>query len=146
MKSKVVGYTTGVFDMFHVGHLNIIEKAKEYCDYLVVGVSTDDLVKSYKGKAPVIPYVDRKRIVESVKWVDRVIPQVDRDKLKAYDEIKYDVMFVGDDWRGDSLFAKLEQELAARGAKIVYFPYTQSVSSTILSAVIQKIYDEERGL
>jgi len=146
MTTKLVGYTTGVFDMFHVGHLNILEKAKEQCDYLIVGVSTDELVHSYKGKTPVIRYTDRKRIVESIKGVDAVVPQSHRDKLKAFHEIGFDVMFVGDDWKGNALFVELENELASLGSKIVYFPYTKSVSSTKLSTVIQKIFDEDLSL
>lgn len=143
MKTKIVGYTTGVFDMFHVGHLNILKKAKEQCDHLIVGVSTDELVLEYKGKKPVICYSDRKQIIESIKWVDTVVSQCHRDKLKAFHEIGFDVMFVGDDWKGNTLFVKLEKELSALGSKIVYFPYTKNVSSTKLSEVIQKIYDEE---
>ncbi|WP_394218338.1 adenylyltransferase/cytidyltransferase family protein [Halobacillus trueperi] len=130
MKQYKIGYTTGVFDLFHVGHLNILKRAKEQCDYLIVGVSTDDLVEKYKNKTPVIPFEDRREIVEGIKYVDQVVPQVDRDKYGAWELLNFDAMFVGDDWKGDPLFMKLEREFAKVGVEIVYFPYTKGVSST----------------
>lgn len=133
MKNKVVGYTTGVFDLFHIGHLNILRKAKEYCDYLIVGVSTDELVQNYKNKTPVIPFEERKSIVEAIKYVDEVVPQVNRDKFSAWEKINFNVMFVGDDWKGNSLFDELEKKFNDVGVKIVYFPYTKGTSSTILT-------------
>lgn len=135
---KVVGYTTGVFDMFHIGHLNILRKAKEKCDYLIVGVSTDELCSSYKGKVPIIPYEERKAIVEAIKYVDEVRPQEDRDKFAAWQRIGFDVMFVGDDWRGKPLFAELEKKFSDVGVTIEYFPYTKGTSSTILRKKILK--------
>ena len=81
MDKKVIGYTTGVYDMFHIGHLNIIRRAKEQCDFLIVGVSTDELVQKEKGKTPVIPYVERAAIVEALKYVDQVVPQIDKNKF-----------------------------------------------------------------
>ena len=110
MKKYRVGYTTGVFDMFHVGHLNILRKAKEQCDYLIVGVSTDELVREYKNKTPIIPFEERSEIVRSIDCVDKVIPQVNRDKYEAWKELKFDVMFVGDDWKGKPLFMKVEDD------------------------------------
>lgn len=139
MKKKIVGYTTGVFDLFHVGHLNILQRAKSECDYLIVGVSTDELVQDYKNKKPVICYEERKRIVEAIKYVDEVVPQTNRDKMEAYRTYKFDKMFVGDDWKGSELFTKLEKELAEFGAEIVYFPYTKGTSSTFLKEVLEKI-------
>ena len=135
---KVVGYTTGVFDMFHIGHLNILRKAKEKCDYLIVGVSTDELCSSYKGKVPIIPYEERKAIVEAIKYVDEVRPQEDRDKFAAWQRIGFDVMFVGDDWWGKPLFAELEKKFSDVGVTIEYFPYTKGTSSTILRKKILK--------
>jgi lipopolysaccharide cholinephosphotransferase len=132
MKKYKIGYTTGVFDMFHVGHLNILERAKEQCEYLIVGVSTDELVQSEKNKTPIIPYYERAKIVESIKFVDKVVPQVNKDKIEAYEKYKFDVMFVGDDWRGKEIFVKAEAELKKRGSTVVYFPYTTGTSSTIL--------------
>lgn len=128
----IIGYTTGVFDMFHIGHLNILKRAKEQCDYLIVGVSTDELVQNYKNKLPIIPYAERAAIVESIKYVDKVIPQQNRDKIAAFKEIKFNKMFVGDDWKGKMLFVEVEKYLNEHGAEVVYFPYTQGTSSSIL--------------
>lgn len=132
MKKHRVGYTTGVFDMFHIGHLNILRRAKEQCDYLIVGVSTDELVKEYKNKTPIIPFEERAEIVRSIDCVDRVIAQENRDKYEAWRELKFDVMFVGDDWKGKPLFMKVEEEFKKVGVDVVYFPYTKDTSSTIL--------------
>lgn len=132
MKKYKVGYTTGVFDMFHVGHLNILKRAKEQCEYLIVGVSTDELVINYKNKQPIIPYEERIEIVESIEYVDEVVPQVNRDKFGAWEQLKFDAMFVGDDWKGNLLFEQVESEFKKVGVDIVYFPYTRGTSSTIL--------------
>ena len=132
MKKYRVGYTTGVVDMFHIGNLNILRRAKEQCDYLIVGVSTDELVKEYKNKTPIIPFEERAEIVQSIDCVDRVIAQENRDKYEAWRELKFDVMFVGDDWKGKPLFMKLEEEFKKVGVDVVYFPYTKDTSSTIL--------------
>jgi glycerol-3-phosphate cytidylyltransferase len=139
LKPYKIGYTTGVFDMFHVGHVNILQRAKEQCEYLIVGVSTDELVMSYKNKKPVIPYNERKQIIESIKYVDKVVPQINRDKFAAWENQQFDVMFVGDDWKGDPLFNEVEQKLNKVGAEIVYFPYTQGVSSTLLRDKVKDI-------
>lgn len=129
MKKKYkVGYTTGVFDLFHIGHLNILEKAKEQCEYLIVGVSTDELVESYKNKTPVIPFEERMKIVESIKYTDRVVPQVRMDKMDALKKLSFDVMFHGDDWKGSLKYNEIEQEFAKFGVDIVYFPYTKGTS------------------
>lgn len=135
----IIGYTSGVFDMFHIGHLNILKRAKELCDFLIVGVSTDELVREYKHKSPIISYDNRKAIVEACKYVDKVVPQVNRDKMSAYHRLHFDVMFVGDDWKGNSLFQEVEAELNKNGAKVVYFPYTKGISSTILRDKLVKI-------
>jgi len=127
-----IGYTTGTFDMFHVGHLHILQKAKAMCDYLIVGVSTDELVQSYKNKQPIIPFSERISIIESTKFADLVIAQENRDKIAAFERLNFDVMFVGDDWKGNTLFEEVEKYLNAHGAEVVYFPYTQGVSSTML--------------
>lgn len=131
-KDRVIGYTTGVFDMFHVGHLNILRRAKEQCDYLIVGVSTDELCLSYKHKAPIIPYDERRAIVESIRYVDEVVPQTDRDKFGAWGRLHFNRMFVGDDWKGSPLFSDVEKRFQEVGVDIVYFPYTKGTSSTIL--------------
>ena len=143
-KKYKIGYTTGVFDMFHIGHLNILRQAKEQCDYLIVGVSTDELVQKTKNKTPIIPFEDRCSIVEAIKYVDQVVPQYDKDKLAAQDHYNYDVMFVGDDWKGKDLFVKAERELKKRGVDVVYFPYTKKISSTILREKINQKNGEKQ--
>lgn len=138
MKKYKIGYTTGVFDMFHIGHLNILRKAKEQCEYLIVGVSTDDLVEKSKNKKPIIPFEERIAIVEAIKYVDKVVPQTNKNKMEAYEKYKFDVMFVGDDWKGSELFTKCEKELNEKGSCVVYFPYTKGISSTQLREKINK--------
>lgn len=132
-KSFIIGYTTGVFDLFHIGHLNILKKAKENCDYLIVGVSTDENVMAYKHKKPIIPYEDRKAIVEAIKYVDKVIPQTSMDKVEAWRKIHFDVMFHGDDWKGSDMYNKIEEELNQLGCKTIYLPHTNGISSTIIA-------------
>jgi glycerol-3-phosphate cytidylyltransferase len=143
MKNDIVGYTTGVFDLFHIGHLRLLQKAKSGCDRLIVGVSTDELVDTYKNKKPIIPYEERVEIVSALKCVDEVVPQIHRDKIAAYHEIKFDVMFVGSDWKDSDLFNAVEAELAEYGVNVVYFEYTKHVSSTSLKSTLQAIYDED---
>lgn len=140
-ENKLIGYTTGVFDMFHIGHLNILRRAKEQCDYLIVGVSTDELCMSYKHKTPIIPYEERKAIVEAIKYVDEVVPQIDRDKFGAWERLHFNRMFVGDDWKGSELFAEVEKQFSDIGVDIVYFPYTKGTSSTLLK---EKILVQEK--
>jgi len=137
--SKIIGYTAGVFDLFHIGHLNILKRAKENCDFLIVAVSTDELVQQYKNKTPVICYEERKAIVEAIKYVDMVVPQENRDKLAALEKYGFQKMFVGDDWKGSQLFNSLEEKFKEKGAEIVYFPYTQGTSSTFLQETLSKI-------
>ena len=107
-----VGYTAGVYDMFHIGHLNVLKNAKALCDYLIVAVSTDELVQEYKHKTPIIPFENRKAIVEAIKYVDKVVPQVNMDKKQAAIDNHIDVMFVGDDWKGTEKWNRIEHELA----------------------------------
>ncbi len=137
MKPYKIGYTTGVFDLFHVGHLNIIRRAKEQCEFLIVGVSTDELVLKYKNKLPVIPFAERMEIIEGIRYVDEVVPQINRDKFSAWEDLAFDVMFVGDDWKGDPLFNEVEKQFNHVGVDIVYFPYTKGVSSTELKQKIE---------
>lgn len=140
---KTVGYTTGVFDMFHIGHLHLLKKAKRHCDYLIVGVSTDELVQSYKDKTPIIPFEHRLEIVNALEFVDEVVVQSHRDKIKQFHEIRYDVLFVGDDWKGAPLFNELETELKQFGSEVIYFEYTKDVSSTQFTSILQGLYNEE---
>ena len=138
MKKKVIGYTSGVFDMFHVGHLNILKQSKEKCDYLIVAVSPDKLVQSYKGKSPIIPLEDRMEIIRAIKYVDEVVIQHNRDKIEAFNKYKYDIMFVGDDWKESKLFEEVEAELIKHGSKIHFISYTKKVSSSKLRVEINK--------
>lgn len=132
MKKYKIGYTTGVFDMFHVGHLNILRRAKEQCDRLVVGVSTDELVQHDKNKTPIIPFEDRMRIVQSIRYVDEVVPQINKDKMEAWRAIHFDAMFVGSDWQGTPQWNQFEQQFASIGVDIVYLTHTDGISSTLL--------------
>lgn len=138
-----VGYTTGVFDMFHIGHLHLLKKAANNCDRLIVGISSDELVEEYKKKKPIIPFAHRMEIVSSLEFVDEVVVQSHRDKIQQYHEIGFDVMFVGDDWKGDPLFEAVEIELLKFGASVVYFEYTKKVSSTKFTKILQEMYDSE---
>ena len=132
MKKYKIGYTTGVFDLFHIGHLNLLKNAKGMCDKLVVGVSSDKLVE-YKNKKSVIPFEERIEIVRNIKFVDAVIPQMDMDKFSIWKKIKFDIMFVGDDWFNTEKWNDLEKKFNEVGVKIVYFPYTKGVSSTLIN-------------
>ena len=141
MKKYKVGYTAGVYDMFHIGHLNLLKKSKEQCEFLIVAVSTDELVKKAKNKLPIIPFEERCEIIKSIKYVDMVVPQFDKDKFSAYKKYKFDVMFVGDDWKGKPLFEQAEKKLREVNVDVVYFPYTKGTSSTILR---EKLVNENR--
>ncbi len=138
---KVVGYTTGVFDLFHIGHLNVLRRSKELCDELIVGVTTDELSLSRKSKMPVIPFNERMEIVSSLKFVDRVVAQASMDKILAWQEIQFDRMFVGNDWQGTDAWQKIERDFAEFGVKIYYLPYTDSTSSTKLRAVLDSLLE-----
>lgn len=127
----VIGYTTGVFDLFHIGHLNILKNAKSQCDYLIVGVTVDELV-SYKGKKAFIPFDERFAIVEAIKYVDKAVPQTSMDKMEAWNKYHFNKMFVGSDWKGTETWNKWEKEFEKVGTEIVYFPYTKETSSTQL--------------
>jgi glycerol-3-phosphate cytidylyltransferase len=146
MSDKIIGYTTGVFDMFHIGHLNLLKKAKLNCDHLIVGVSSDELVMDYKKKSPIIPLKHRLEIINALKYVDEAIIQTDRDKMKSFHKIGFDVMFVGSDWKGDPLWVELENELAKYDARIEYFQYTDSVSSSKFTELLQSIQDGNQFL
>lgn len=133
-----IGYTTGVFDMFHIGHLNLLRRAKERCDYLIVGVSTDECVQSYKNKTPIIPFEQRAAIVEAIRYVDEVVPQETMDKVEFLRHRHFDVMFHGDEWKGSELYTKYEKEFAEYGASIEYLSHTDGISSTLLRKKIGK--------
>lgn len=132
----VIGYTTGVYDLFHIGHLNLLKNAKALCDKLVVGITTDELMQTYKNKNAVIPFEERAEIVRSIKWVDAVIPLPDMNKIEAWKRIKFDIMFVGDDWYQTDKWKDLEEEFKALGVRVVYFPYTKGTSSTLINKIL----------
>ncbi len=133
MKKYKIGYTTGVFDMFHIGHLNILKGAKGQCEHLIVGVSTDENVQRYKKKTPVIPYEQRKAIVEAIRYVDEVVPQENMDKFEAWQRLHFDALFHGNDWQGSKMYNEVEEKLQSVGCDIVYLPHTDGISSTILT-------------
>lgn len=133
----IIGYTTGVFDMFHIGHLNILRRAKEQCDYLIVGVSTDELVQHDKNKTPVIPFYERCKIVEAIKYVDKVVPQFDKNKFGAWEKYKFHKMFVGSDWKGTEVWNRFEEQFKPLGVEIVYLSHTDGISSSILREKIK---------
>lgn len=139
----VIGYTAGVFDLFHVGHLNLLKNAKGLCDKLIVGVTVDDLVL-YKGKRAMIPFEDRIEIVRSIKYVDAAVPQYDMDKLAMCKKLGASVLFVGDDWFGTEKWKDYEKSFDENGIKIVYFPYTKGVSSTKINNALIEIRDKEQ--
>jgi len=137
-KKQILGYTSGVFDLFHVGHLAILKRAKSLCDRLIVGVTVDALV-GYKNTKVVLPFEERIEIVNSIRYVDLAVPQDDLDKFTMWKKLKFDVMFIGDDWHGTERFEKYEQDLAKVGVRIVYLPYTEGVSTTRIK---NKIIDD----
>lgn len=134
----ITGYTSGVFDLFHVGHLNLLRNAKAMCDRLIVGVTTDQLV-SYKHKNSVIEQSERMEIVRNIKFVDAVVPQENMDKLEMWEKLKFDVMFVGDDWYQTDKWQILENEFESRSVKIIYFPYTKGTSSTLINQTLNSL-------
>ena len=132
MKKYKIGYTTGVFDMFHIGHLNILKRAKEQCDYLIVGVTTDELCFSRKNKYPIISFAERSEIVGAIKYVDKVVVQSDMDKFAAVKKHGCDVVFVGSDWQGTASWNEYEKQFKTLGCDVVYLDHTDGISSTIL--------------
>jgi len=142
MKKYNVGFTQGTFDMFHIGHLNIINRAKEECEFLVVGVNSDELVEEYKHKTPVIKENDRAEIVRNIKAVDKCVITTTLDKLVAHDLYHYDAIFIGDDWKGNARWEQTRIDLEQRGVDLVFLPHTAGVSSTGLRVVEDKKVDE----
>ncbi len=132
----VIGYAPGVYDMFHVGHLNILKRAREGCDLLVVGVVTDEVVLGIKGRLPIVPLAERMEIVRNIRLVDEVVADDTVDKFQMWERLRYDVVFKGDDWRGTPKGDRLEADLAAVGARVSYSPYTPGTSSTILRGLV----------
>lgn len=134
----IIGYTTGVFDLFHVGHLNMLKNAKGMCDKLIVGVTTDELV-SYKHKKAVIPFEERMEIVRNIRYVDAVVPQDSMDKFEMWKKLKFDIMFVGDDWYGTDKWKAYDEQFQEVGVKIIYFPYYKGTSSTLINQTLLEL-------
>lgn len=135
----VVGYVPGGWDMFHIGHLNILKQARPHCDVLVVGVVTDEVLEAMKGRPPVVPLAERMAIVESLSLVDQVVVDTSADKVRVWHRVGFDVLFKGDDWKGTAKGERLEAELATVGASVHYFPYTETTSSTKLREALDRI-------
>ena len=142
MKKYHIGYTTGVFDMFHIGHLNILRNAKELCDYRIVGVSTDELVQQYKGKTPIIGFEERMAIVEAIRYVDKVVPQVTMNKMDAWQQLHFDALFHGSDWKGSDMYNRVVAEFEKVGVDVVFLPHTSGVSSTMLADILQNLKEQ----
>lgn len=128
----LTGYAPGAFDLFHIGHLNLLSSAREYCDRLVVGVVTDDAVAHAKGRPPVVPFAERLAIVTALRCVDEAVPDRHIDKFESWRDVRYDVLFKGDDWRGTERGNAVERKLAEVGAKVHYFPYTIHTSTSAI--------------
>ena len=139
----VIGYTTGVYDMFHIGHLNILKRAKELCDLLIVGVTTDALCEQRKNKRPIICESDRVEILQSIRYVDRVVLQEDMDKVAAVKKFGVDAVFVGSDWKGSRAWTDYEKQFAEVGCTVVYLDHTDGISSTILRDKLNKQHPAE---
>jgi len=134
-----VGYAAGGFDLFHVGHLNILKHAKSQCDYLIAGVVSDEMLQLTKGVTPVVPLSERLEIVRHISFVDEAVAEVVEDKMETWRQLRFDVFFKGDDWRGTPRGLRLEHEFAAVGVDVVYFPYTVSTSSTMLRRALDAL-------
>ena len=137
----VVGYTSGVYDLFHIGHLNLLKNAKGLCDKLIVGVTVDELV-AYKHKKAVVPFDERIEIVRNIKAVDAAIPQDELDKYKMWEKLHFDILFVGDDWFNHPRWVEMEDKFEKVGVRVVYFPYTKGTSSTLLTETLRKIRED----
>lgn len=134
-KKYKIGYTQGTFDMFHIGHLNLLKHAKEYCDILIVGVNANELVQEYKHKTPVINQDERAEILQAIRYVDNVVICHTLNKTEMHKWIHFDAIFIGDDWKGNDRWVQTENDLRAIGADVVFLSYTKGVSSTMLREV-----------
>ncbi|MET0954971.1 MAG: adenylyltransferase/cytidyltransferase family protein [Cryobacterium sp.] len=134
-----VGYAAGAFDLFHVGHLNILRQARSACDYLIAGVVSDDMLVLTKGAPPIVPLAERLEIVSHISFVDEAVAETVPDKLDTWRALQFDLFFKGDDWRGTPRGNLLEREFAAVGVDVVYFPYTMHTSSTALRRALEAL-------
>ena len=142
--SKRVGYAGGAFDLFHVGHLNILKHARSQCDYLIAGVVSDELLELTKGRPPIVPLAERLEIVRHISFVDEAVAETRLDKLDTWRAVGFDIYFKGDDWKGTERGLRLEREFAAVGVELVYFPYTMSTSSTSLRRALDALSAPQR--
>lgn len=142
MSKMIVGYTTGVYDLFHIGHLNLLKNAKGLCDKLIVGVTVDELV-GYKNKRAVIPFEERIEIVRSIKYVDAAIAQEEIDKFKMWEKLHFDILFVGDDWFNSPSWKEMEEKFKNVGVRVVYFPYTKGTSSTLINNTLLNLRESK---
>jgi glycerol-3-phosphate cytidylyltransferase len=134
-----IGYAPGAYDLFHIGHLNLLRRAKAHCDYLIAGVVADDVLIKHKGVTPVIPLAERLEIVRSIRFVDVARAAMTNDKVEIWKDLRFNVLFKGNDWQGTEKGNKLERDFAALGVEVVYFPYTLSTSSSALRKTLQNI-------
>lgn len=134
-----IGYAAGAFDLFHVGHLNILRRAREHCDYLIAGVVSDELLRLTKGISAVIPLPERLEIVSSIRYVDEARPEVLLDKLDTWRDVGFDIFFKGDDWQNSPRGLALEERFRSVGVEVVYFPYTVQTSSTLLRQALREL-------
>lgn len=141
-----VGYAAGAFDLFHIGHLNILKHARSQCDFLIAGVVSDEMLKLTKGSNPIVPLAERLEIVRNISFVDEAVAEVVEDKLETWRQLRFDVFFKGDDWRGTERGQLLERRFAEVGVDVVYFPYTAHTSSTILRRALETITAGDRAV
>lgn len=137
-----IGYAAGAFDLFHIGHLNILRQAKAHCDYLIAGVVSDERLIQTKGRAPVVPLAERMEIVAHISYVDQVYAETLPDKLQVWEELGFNTFFKGDDWKGSARGQDLEERFGQVGVKVIYFPYTQQTSSSQLRAALEAMQAE----
>jgi glycerol-3-phosphate cytidylyltransferase len=142
---RVIGYAPGAYDLFHIGHLNLLRHAAEQCDHLIAGVVSDEMLVLTKGRAPVVPLAERMEIVRNLRIVDEVHAEVVPDKIDTWREVGFDVIFKGDDWRGTEKGLRLERDFRAVGVEVRYFPYTVHTSSTALRRALAALEDAPRG-
>ena len=140
---SVIGYAPGGYDLFHVGHLNILKHARSQCDHLIAGVVSDEMLELAKGRKPVVPLLERLEIVRHVRFVDEAVAEVLPEKLDTWRELRFDVLFKGDDWKGAPKGDRLENDMASVGVRVIYLPYTVHTSSTILRRVLDGIVEEQ---
>ena len=136
-----IGYAPGIYDLFHVGHLNIFRESRQFCDHLIAGVISDDMAELAKGMVPVIPLEERLEIVEAIRYVDQAVVEDVPHKLTMWERLHFDVIIKGDDWKGTDKGDKLEADFAEVGVKVAYLPYTKRTSSTMLKSILQEILD-----